>query len=59
MKTANKTVRILRLLFNFKLRYIGTIAAANIITALLKWSIFPSDKFVNQLDSLLTYRYSA
>jgi len=47
MKTANKTVRILRLLFNFKLRYIGTIAAANIMTALLKWSIFPSDKFAN------------
>lgn len=36
MKTANKTVRILKLLFNLKLRYIGTMAAANMRTALPK-----------------------
>jgi hypothetical protein len=36
MKSDNKTVRILRLLFNLKLRYSGIIAAANMIAALTK-----------------------
>jgi hypothetical protein len=36
MKSDNKIVRILRLLFNLKLRYIGTMAAASMITALAK-----------------------
>jgi hypothetical protein len=59
MKSDNKTVRILRLLFNLKLRYIGTMAAANMITALAKCSRFPSNNLVNFLSSALTYTYFA
>jgi hypothetical protein len=47
MKSDNKTVRILRLLLNLKLRYTGTMAAANMITPLAKWIRFSSNKLIN------------